>query len=134
MKKSLSLAGFALLAFSAFAQVQATKCQCSYFMPFFWEFSYPGMFQAQIDPATETMTITPLGNSFKGVVSIAVFESINCGDEPVCAYDFDAPVSGPVQLPEGFMPCALDASPLFLKLCWRRRVEFPSLQMAVVAW
>ena len=67
MKKSLTLAGLTLLAFTAFAQVQATKCQCSYFMPFFWEFSYPGMFQAKIDPATETMTITPLSNSFKGI-------------------------------------------------------------------
>ncbi len=132
MKKSLTLAGFVLLAFMATAQVQAHKCQCSYFMPFNWAFSYPGMFQAAIDPDAGTMTVTPLRSSFTGIVSIAVYESLNCGDDAECAFEFEVPVSGIVQLPEGFMPCALGASPLFLKLCWWRKVEFLSLRMVAV--
>lgn len=132
MKRPLSLAGFALLAFSAFAQVQPHKCQCSYFMSFNWAFSYPGMFQAAIDPQAETMTVTPLSGAFTGIVSIAVYESLNCGYPAECAYEFDVPMSGLVQLPEGFMSCALDASPFFLKLCWWRKLEFQSLQMLAV--
>ncbi len=134
MKKSLTLAGFALLAVSAFAQVQPHKCQCSYFMSFNWAFSYPGMFQAAIDPQAETMTITPLSSNFTGIVSIAVYESLNCGEAAECAFEFEVPVSGMVQLPEGFMPCALGASPLFLKFCWWRKVEVQSIRMPLASW
>jgi hypothetical protein len=64
------------------------------------------------------------------MVSISVHESLACGNVSECAYQFELPVSGFIQLPEGFMPCATGASPLFLKLCWRRRFKFQSLQMA----
>lgn len=123
MKKSLTFAGLVLLAYVANAQVQAHKTQWPYFMPFNWQFSYPGMFNAVIDPQAGTMTVTPLSGAFTGIVSIAVYESINCGYPAACAYEFDVPVSGLVQLPEGFMPCAIDASPLFLRLCWWKRVD-----------
>ena len=107
MKKSLTLAGLVLFAFVATAQVQMHKTQSSYFMPFNWQFSYPGMFSAVI-----------------------VHESLACGNVPECAFEFEMPLSGFIQLPEDFMPCATEASPLFLKLCWRRKLKFQSLQMA----
>ncbi|MCB0517300.1 MAG: hypothetical protein H6577_26955 [Lewinellaceae bacterium] len=130
MKKSLTLAGLVLFAFVANAQVQMHKTQSSYFMPFNWQFSYPGMFSAVIDPAAGTMTVTPLCSEFVGIVSISVHESLACGNVPDCVFEFEIPQSGFIQMPEGFMPCASEASPLFLKLCWWRKVKLQNLQMA----
>lgn len=130
MKKSLTLSGLVLFAFVASAQVQMHKTQSSYFMPFNWQFSYPNMFSAIIDPEAGTMTVTPLSSEFVGIVSISVHESLACGNVSECAYQFEFPMSGFIQLPESFMPCATGASPLFLKLCWRKRFKFQSLQMA----
>lgn len=118
-----------LFAFVANAQVQMHKTQSSYFLPFNWQFSYPGMFNAVIDPAAGTMTVTPLSSEFVGIVSISVHESLACGNVPEFAYQLESPVSGFIQLPEGFMPCAMGASPLFLKMCWRRKVKFQIFQM-----
>lgn len=134
MKKSLILTGFVLFAYVANAQVQAYKTQWSYFLPFNWQFSYPEMFNAVIDPEAGTMTVTPLGNQFSGIVSISVHDSLVCGNVPTCAYEFEVPMSGLIQLPEGFMPCALEPSPLFLKLCWRCKWQAYSLRMERVSW
>ena len=134
MKKPLILIGLVLFALVANAQVQAHKTQCSYALPIFWQFSYPEMFSAVIDPEAGTMTVTPLGNEFAGIVSISVHESLACGNVPLCAYEFEMPQSGFIQLPEGFMPCALESSPLFLKLCWRRKLQAYSLRMESVSW
>ena len=134
MKKPLILIGLVLFALVANAQVQAHKTQCSYALPIFWQFSYPEMFSAVIDPEAGTMTVTPFGNQFSGIVSISVHESLACGNVPLCAYAFEMPQSGLIQLPEGFIPCTLEASPLFLKLCWRRKWVAQALQMESVSW
>lgn len=128
MKKLLLLFGLVFLSAVATAQVQAHRTQCSYFMPFNWGFSYPGMFHAIIDPQAETMLVTPLSNKFTGIVSISVHESLDCGNVPACTYDFEVPVSGLVQLPEGFIDCALQSDPMFLHLCWWSRVVPHRLQ------
>lgn len=94
MKKSLPLAGLVLFAFVANAQVQMHKTQSSYFMPFNWQFSYPGIFSAAIDPEAGTMTVTPLSSEFVGIISISVHESLACGNVPECSINSNRPCLG----------------------------------------
>lgn len=100
------------------------KEKCSFFMLNNWQGFYPDRFQISISPALGTYTVTPLSNQFQGITRLAVFESLNCGDLPLCAYDIAPPaVSGTHPLPEGFTGCAAVASPLFIYICWLENID-----------
>ncbi|MCF8245524.1 MAG: hypothetical protein K9J37_13620 [Saprospiraceae bacterium] len=115
MKKSITTAIF--LLFVCFA-MSAQKTRCSYFITFNWGCSYPGQFAAQFHPSDQSLTVTPVPGSFGGIVSVAVFDNINCGNPPLCTHQFKKPVTATASIPSAWYACALGAQPLFIRICW----------------
>ena len=118
MKPFLILA-FVFLSLAAMSQTK----HCSYFMPNNWQFSYPQMFSAQISPADGTMTISPLTQSFAGIVSLSVHSDLTCGVPANCVFLFQPPVTSLTALPGAFFECAANSNPMYLQACWLKREE-----------
>jgi hypothetical protein len=121
MKKHIAVAFVA--TFFLCSAMNAQKVHCSYFITFNWGCSYPGMFTAQFHPAEQTLSVTPLPGNFGGIVSVAVFTDLNCGSQPKCSQTLKPPVVSQTYLSETWWACAMEAQPLFIRLCW---VEKPA--------
>ncbi len=106
------------LAFFSCSAMSAQKPHCSYFITFNWGCSYPGQFAAQFTPAEGTLTVTPVPGSFGGIVSVAVFTDLTCGSEPECVETFKPPVVAQTYISEAWWACAMEAQPLFIRICW----------------
>lgn len=103
--------------------MSAQKPRCSYFITFNWGCSYPDQFAAQFSTANHTLTVTPVPGSFGGIVSVAVFTDLTCGSEPECVETFKPPVVAQTYISEAWWACAMEAQPLFIRICW---VENPA--------
>jgi hypothetical protein len=95
-----------------------TAVRCSYFMTFGWGCTYPGMFSAQFSPTDSNLTVTPVPGTFAGITTVAVYDDLTCGTLPECTHHFPTPVLSQAALPQDWFACAMEAQPLFIKICW----------------
>ncbi len=110
-----------ILCFATMGQtlpIAKTSTKCSYFMTINWGCSYPGMFSAQFSPTDSSLAVMPVPGPFAGITAVAVFDDLTCGTPPECVHQFPTPVMQKATVPRDWFACAMEAQPLFIKICW----------------